>query len=379
MNERRQSAWVKLKIMANGIQDAPEIFEQLGSFKEEHYAYDNGNWGVAANRLVPAEILLPGEIAVKVHIRPESPLRFVLEGGELFIADGNAILSPCRTLPRPKFWDFCTSQGVPTRRYANFYGKNCLNFNIFSGCQFFRVGKQCRFCSVECTQSTQKQVEIRKSASELREVCRLAVENDDVQWILITGGSTLVRSQELEDHLEVLRQIRDVLPWNGLIHGNLSMMPPADLESLKLLKEAGVEHPSFNLEVWPESAFDTFCPGKSHYVGFQHILNCYRHLVPIYGEGEVWCNFVAGLVPLEDIKAGFSFMAAMGVVPGANIYHPEVGSVLGRSIPSPDEEFIRSLYCHAGELYHKYGFKPYFDASVLRNSLANEAYEGLLD
>ena len=118
---------------------------------------------------------------------------------------------------------------------------------------------------------------------------------------------------------------------------------------------------------------------ESHYVGFQHILNCYRHLVPIYGEGEVWCNFVAGLVPLEDIKAGFSFMAAMGVVPGANIYHPEVGSVLGRSIPSPDEEFIRSLYCHAGELYHKYGFKPYFDASVLRNSLANEAYEGLLD
>ena len=43
-----------------------------------------------------------------------------------------------------------------------------------------------------------------------------------------------------------------------------------------------------------------------------------------------------------------------------------------------DEKYIFQLYSYGAELYHKYGYKPYFDAGVLRNSLANEFYEGLL-
>jgi hypothetical protein len=66
------------------------------------------------------------------------------------------------------------------------------------------------------------------------------------------------------------------------------------------------------------------------------------------------------------------------VVPGANIYHPDVGSIHGASVPSPNEEYIVALYNQAANLYHRLGYRPFFDASVLRNSLANEAYEGLL-
>ena len=43
------------------------------------------------------------------------------------------------------------------------------------------------------------------------------------------------------------------------------------------------------------------------------------------------------------------------------------------------EEYILELYKYAAELYHKYGYHPFFDAGVLRNSLANEAYEGYFD
>jgi hypothetical protein len=44
----------------------------------------------------------------------------------------------------------------------------------------------------------------------------------------------------------------------------------------------------------------------------------------------------------------------------------------------PDEGYIVELYQHAAQLYRQHNFRPFFDASVLRNSLANEAYEGLL-
>ena len=37
-----------------------------------------------------------------------------------------------------------------------------------------------------------------------------------------------------------------------------------------------------------------------------------------------------------------------------------------------------SFYKYAAELYYKYDYKPFFDAGVLRNSLANEVYEGLI-
>ena len=39
-----------------------------------------------------------------------------------------------------------------------------------------------------------------------------------------------------------------------------------------------------------------------------------------------------------------------------------------RYYPIPTDE--------TAELYHKYNYKPFFDAGVLRNSLANEVYEG---
>lgn len=102
------------------------------------------------------------------------------------------------------------------------------------------------------------------------------------------------------------------------------------------------------------------------------------YLENMYGPGKVWSNFVAGIVPLEDFKDGFTFMAERGIIPGANIYHAEVGSIIGNSLGRIDENYVLGLYRHASELYYKYDYKPFFDAGVLRNSLANDVYEGLL-
>lgn len=79
-DERKNSANAKLKLLVYGVKDNPEIFKKYQSFfKEEHYAYDNGNWNVDKNRLTPSEILLPGGIVSKLHIRPDSPLTLALE------------------------------------------------------------------------------------------------------------------------------------------------------------------------------------------------------------------------------------------------------------------------------------------------------------
>lgn len=375
---RKKSALAKAKLLTYGVTDDPSLFDDFASFKEEHYAFDNGNWGVDKGRLIPSEVILPGGIVSKLHIRPDSHLKLKSENNILYIEENGKYLISCETLDRPNFWNYTTKKGVPTKELAHFYGKNCINFNIFSNCQFFNVDKQCTFCSVRETQKLHKGVKILKSEKDLEDVCQLATEHDSVEWFLMTGGSYLDSDREFDRHISVLKKIRHTLPWDGHFRGNVSLMPPKDTGRLRELYDVGVDHPSFNLEVWPKSAFVNICPGKETYVGYDHIQKSYDKLVDIYGEGKVWCSFVAGLVPLKDQKEGFTVMAEKGVIPGANIFHPEVGSKIGNSLNSPSEDYIIELYNHAADLYNRYNYKPFFDASVLRNSLANEAYEGLL-
>jgi len=375
---RKKSAAVKVRLLAHGVQDSPLAFSPSLGFKEEHYAYDNGNWGIGRGRSVPAEVWLPGGIVSKIHIRPRSTLRLEWDGERILVMEGRTCLSEAKHLSRPRFWDHLTTSGVPTKKLAHFYGATCINFNIYSGCQFFGVDLACQFCSVQATQDLHQAVVIRKRSRDLADTCRLAVENDRVEWFLATGGSYLNSDREFDQHTAVLREVREHLPWGGRLRGNLAMMPPRDLGRLVELFDLGVDHPSFNLEAWPRVAFEAICPGKAKYVGFDHIMTAYDRLVSIYGGGWAWCNFVAGLVPLAQQKEGFTVLAERGVVPGANVYHPDVGSKLANTIDSPSEDYIIELYQHAAALYRQFDYRPFFDAAVLRNSLANEAYEGLL-
>jgi hypothetical protein len=378
-SDLRRSARAKRDLLVYGVRDNAGLFSRYTrNFKEEHYAYDNGNWGVDKNRLVPTELALPGGIVSKLHIRPESPLHLVEDGGALLICNAGKEVSEFMFLEKPNFWKHTTSSGTPTKKLAQMYGLNCLNFNIYSGCEFHGQKLGCRFCSVQSTVQREDPVKIKKGAEELAEVCRLATDYDSFDYIIITGGSYLDGDREFDAHMEVIKAVRGRLPWDGRIRGNVSMMPPKSPERLIGLYENGVDNPSFNMEVWPESAFKTLCPGKAEYAGFGKMLDSLKTLAGYYGPGLVWSNFVAGITPLEDIKAGFSYMAENGVVPGANIYHAEVGSSIGASLGEIKKEYIHELYSFAAELYVKNNYKPFFNASILRNSLANEYYEGLL-
>ena len=278
-NYKKRSAQAKLELLIYGVVDAPELFSKYeNEFKEEHYAFNNGNWGVDKRRLTPTEILLPGGIVSKLHIRPDSPLRLIENDHALILCKGREELSEFRFLPRPNFWKKTMQDGDDPKRYAQMYGLNCLNFNIYSGCEFQNVGKGCKFCSVKATVDKENPIHIKKAPEKLAEICRMATESDSLKHILITGGSYIDSDYEFEMHIETLKAIRYNLPWHGRINGNVSMMPPKNMDRLKELYDCGVEYPSFNLEVWPYSAFCYYCPGKEKYVGFDHVINSLKKL-----------------------------------------------------------------------------------------------------
>jgi hypothetical protein len=376
----RDSTILKAKILSYGFrisEAAEELIDE--TIKEEHRGYGDSHWGVKKTTRIPSEIILPGDIVVASHIRPKSRLCLDAENGKPIITNKGVKVSDVSFLKRPQIWSKKTKSGINMKRIANFYGRDCLNFNIYSGCEFWEKGVPCKFCSVMPTQLRYGEVAIKKEPKDVREVAKTAFALEDkINFVIVTGGSYLDGDMDFDMAISALKEIKKEIPksWNGVIRGNVALMAPKNLEKIDELMATGIEHPSFNLEVWGKKYFNYICPGKAKYRGLDHIMEAYKYGVKKYGRGVFWVNFVGGLNDIKTLKKGFTQMAKMGVVPGANIFHPDVGSVLGTKRKSPSPEYIIELYKHAAKLYHKYGYKPYFDEKCLRNSIANEAYLG---
>lgn len=168
-DERKNSANVKLKLLIYGVQDNPEIFKKFQKFfKEEHYAYDNGNWNVDKNRLTPSEILLPGGIVSKLHIRPDSPLTLYIENDKLYIKDGRKYLTEFTFIPRPNFWDYTTSSG-----------------KISIGVQS-HIGRFFLFPYLEKFHEKYPNIEINISSRNTAELIKL-LENNDIDFVVDTS------------------------------------------------------------------------------------------------------------------------------------------------------------------------------------------------
>lgn len=382
----KRSSKLKLKLLINGIRIEEQAMEGVGSkYKEYQYGYNDSNWIRQAKYVtIPSELILPGKIVVAPHLRPSSPYLIKKIDGKKYIVDEQTqeAISEVEYLQRPKIWDLTLSDGTKLKEYLNVYGANCLNLFIVANCDFWNEGKPCVFCSLQPTQKLHQEVVMYKSLDKIEEAVKLAFDNDDtLDWMIITGGSLRNRKAETERYCNVLNIIKKHIPkrWNGIIRGNAALLPVNDNQYLERLHDTGIEHPSFNLEVWGHERFANYCPGKEKYASFGSLLETYKKAVKIWGAGKVWCNFVGGISDIDDLKAGFRYMADLGVVPGANIFHlypKAMGVKLG--LQEPTEEYVVQMYECLTTIYKEYGYKPFFSQKVLRNSLSNEMYNGWL-
>ena len=380
------SAKLKLKLLIKGLRIDGSAFYGLGDiYKEYQYGYNDSNWVKHAQKqIIPSELLLPGQIVVAPHLRPNSPYLIKRIADTMYVIDETTdeVLSTIDYLPRPNIWNIKLSDGSKLKEYLNVYGTNCLNLFIVANCDFWNEGMPCVFCSLQPTQKLHKEVVMNKSLERIEEAISLAFKNEEnLDWMIITGGSLKDRKLETKRYYDVLSIIQKHIPerWNGKIKGNAALLPTNSEQDLMRIYETGIEHPSFNMEVWGEDLFRSYCPGKEKYASFKSLIKTYEKAVKIWGSGQVWCNFVGGISPISDLKEGFKFMADLGVVPGANIFHLDpkaVGVKLG--LTEPSEEYVLDMYECLSSLYKEYGYKPFFSQSVLRNSLSNEMYNGWL-
>ena len=253
--------------------------------------------------------------------------------------------------PRPSLYDFETSAGTPADALADARAQKLI-LTSYRRCEFWREGKQCRFCAL----FTRHGIEPEVPCAEIAEVVRAALaEPGRYSQLYISGGSDFAGepafSHEQARYARALRAMGETFsaPFPCQL-----MAPAYDADALAALREAApVSSYSPNLEVWGAAQFERLCPGKSAHVGYGEWLRRTVGAVDVFGRGNVYTQVVGGaelagegaVASVDDAVArnveACDWFAERGVVCLSVIWRPHRRSVLGWRPMPPIDYYVR--------------------------------------
>lgn len=399
-------AELKLHLLLEGLRiDYPSL--EGSSFKSDKYLHNDRHFTPAEYKhAVPQELLLGDQdpLCVGVLVRPQSPFCLHCNGEGPFITfGGKAINIKVRFIPEPEFWKKKTTDGIPMYLLLSVPGLNELNLWPWHDCALHYEQQGCFFCTTTSTAvsagtgpksnllSVHKinrvlmfddvfkslyPVLLMRAMECLKAALQCDFQNSFYWFTVISGNLTTTQLSNQNELVQRLVKdiVRDVPSLRGRIVSNV--MPPNDTDKLFALREAGVNFYMANLELWEPSYFRRICPGKALY-GRTRFIQMLQAASDIFGKGNVWCNFVCGLEPLDSQLTGYEFLASYGIVSGANVFHKDP-KIKVNAVEGFGFESARRYYLQAAEILHKWGLKPFYSLGSRRSSLLWEAYLDLL-
>ena len=213
-------------------------------------------------------------------------------------ADGDAAPADAREglvdvigfTPRPALYDFMTSAGTPADALADARAQKLI-LTAYRRCEFWREGRQCRFCAL----FTRRGVDPEVPCAEIAEVVRAALaEPGRYSQLYVSGGSDMdgepAFSREQDRYGLVLAAMGET--FSGRFACQL-MAPAYDADALaRIVGKTGVTSYSPNLEVWGAEQFGRLCPGKQAHVGYDEWLRRTADAVGVLGRGNVYTQLV---------------------------------------------------------------------------------------
>ncbi len=154
--------------------------------------------------------------------------------------------------PRPALYDFATSSGTPADALADARAQKLI-LTAYRRCEFWREGRQCRFCALFTRRGQDPEV----PCAEIAEVVRAALsEPGRYSQLYISGGSDF--DGEPPFSREVARYVRALSAMGQGFSAPFAsqlMAPAYDADTLAHLRElAPVSSYSPNLEVWERAS-----------------------------------------------------------------------------------------------------------------------------
>jgi hypothetical protein len=286
----------------------------------------------------------PYEDPYLVDWEPENG-RFVLK------EEDNRLVDEVDFVPRPAFFGKKTSNGIPMEALADVRAQKLI-FTAFQRCRFWEGGNQCHFCAFFTGGHTLGEVDPQDIKETVAEALK---EPGRFSEIYLSGGSDFSGdppfSCEEERYIRVLRAIGEL--FSGRVSSQL-MAPAYPKDVLKRIYEkTPLTSYCPNIEIWDKKLFQTLCPGKEKYIGYDQWVKRTVDAVEVFGRGKVFTQVVAGAELAsphgfqsveEALASNFEaceFFARNGVILLSTIWRPHKASRLGFQPVPPLDYYVR--------------------------------------
>lgn len=222
-------------------------------------------------------------------------------------------------------------------------------------CAYYQPEDICRFC---CLNPAGKNIaggdgyhDVIMSGEAAARCFAAALDEVGVRHVTLTGGALRDQRKEAEIYARVLAALASVRDERDA-DVTLQAMPTAlDDDGQELLRAAGADEISFNMEVWEERLWPEVVPGKDRSIGRTAWLERLERAAERFGRGRAFCQFVVGVEmvsggfasfddAIRSVLAGIEWCAERGIQPDTTTWFNTPGSVYEpRQVP-PTEYFL---------------------------------------
>lgn len=280
--------------------------------------------------------VLLGGFGAAIPINPSSP--FTVNRGRLLLdgADTGLGIEPVR---RPKFYDLETEDGVSYEKIARLHSSNVLATTVVQTCIRYDEAERCRFCAIEASLEAGSTIAV-KSPKQIAEVAKAAHDLDGITQMVMTTGTSNGRDRGATHLARCVKAVREVLPDLPI---QVQCEPPADLQTITELYEAGARSIGIHVESMDDDVRQRWMPGKST-VPLDEYRAAWREAVRVFGHNQVSTYLLVGLGedPDEMVEAAQELID-MGVYPFVVPFRPLQGTLATDvdHVPPPSSDVLQ--------------------------------------
>lgn len=316
------------------------------------------------------EAILPDNLYTNIPVVEKfafkSPYILKKTNGRYCIYRDDELITPIKLLKNPRFYKQKTSSGKLMGRIGVMQG-TYIGIYPTEVCGFWKMNKNCKFCSVGLNVGVSEEEE--KYAQDVVETVKAARKEMGITFVHFNTG--YYEGKEL-DILEPY--IKTVKKETGLLVG-VQCPPVPDLKKYDHLKELGVDHVSFCIELYNPERFKEVCPGKYEHLGQKMYLDTIEYCSRLFGKGKVSGEIIAGLEPPEDSIKAIEHFADVGAFATVCVFRPTIGTAL-ENYPPPNVEDMIPVFRRMYEVCLEKNI-PVGIAPKIRVSLVLLPFEGI--
>jgi radical SAM protein (TIGR04043 family) len=335
----------KIKTLCLGLKTSPNILEEIrkqNPFFEKRGGYSDGAFLTLENKLFVDAPVFNNWVKF-------SPLGLQKQNGNLIISENGVPLSRAKLLNPPQWYYQKTSDGINMGRIIQQHGPDQLATAVWSYCELFNTGEQCKFCAI----GVNKRAMTRKDPRQIIEAVSAALSENPNYEIVMNSGTTLTPDRGANIFIELCRN----LSRETNVPIAVEMAPPAENKYFDLLQDSGVEAVMMNLELSNEDLRRLYCPGKARLGTQNRYFEAYKYALKVFGEGQVSSVLLANLERKESTIEGAKKLIETGVIPSILIFRGTDGTILEQySNANPTD--IKEIYENVSRFLKMYGLNP---------------------